>query len=277
MDHSFSRLASLLAAFGILATAADAATLAAHRAIYDLQLIRGGGGNSGMSSVNGRLAYEITGSQCEGWTTNFRMVNRFVESDSGGRLVDTQSSAWESGDGVDLRYTQQEYINSKLEGEKRLKVTRAAPGGEGQGLIEKPSEKEFRVGAEALFPMQHQAKLMELANSGENRDSSVVYDGSDGEKAYQVITFIGKRIEPGKNADDTGNAETKPLAALPSWPMNISYYDHSAEGGSDTPSYQVSFDMYNNGVVTGLKLDYGSFALEGKLSKLEMLKSEPCQ
>ncbi|NJM31190.1 MAG: DUF1849 family protein, partial [Rhizobiales bacterium] len=202
---------------------------------------------------------------------------RFVETESGGRLVDTQSSAWESGDGVDLRYTQQEYINSKLEGEKRLKVSRAAPGGEGQGLIEKPAEKEFKIGSDALFPMQHQVRLMDLAQGGESRDSSIVYDGSDGEKAYQVITFIGKRIDPGQNADDTGNAEAKPLGQIPSWPMNISYYDNNVPGGSDTPNYQVSFDMYGNGVVTGLKLDYGSFALEGKLSKLEMLKSEPCQ
>jgi hypothetical protein len=275
MQHSLLRLTGLLAAIGLGATMAEGATIAAHRAIYDLHLVRSN--NSGLSGVNGRLAYEVTGSRCEGWTTNFRMVNRFVDGEAGGRLVDTQSSAWESGDGIDLRYTQQEYVNSKLQGEKRLKVTRTAPGGEGRGLIEKPSEKEFTVGPEALFPMQHQARLMDLASRGESRDSSIVYDGSDGEKAYQVITFIGKRIDPGQNLDDVGNAEAAPLDGLPSWPMNISYYDTNPADGSDTPSYQVSFDMYGNGVVTGLKLDYGSFVLEGKLSKLEMLESEPCQ
>ena len=37
--------------------------------------------------------------------------------------------------------------------------------------------------------------------------------------------------------------------------------------------YQVSFDMYENGVATGLVLDYGEFALSGKLADLKMLEA----
>jgi hypothetical protein len=35
--------------------------------------------------------------------------------------------------------------------------------------------------------------------------------------------------------------------------------------------------MYENGVATGLVLDYGEFALDGELANLELLDAEACQ
>jgi hypothetical protein len=56
--------------------------------------------------------------------------------------------------------------------------------------------------------------------------------------------------------------------------MTVSYY--ALEGGSETPEYQVSFDMYENGVATGLVLDYGDFALSGTLADLKLLDEPVC-
>jgi hypothetical protein len=42
----------------------------------------------------------------------------------------------------------------------------------------------------------HQNKLLAAARAGEQRDDSTVYDGSDGAKSYQAISFIGERKEP---------------------------------------------------------------------------------
>ena len=49
--------------------------------------------------------------------------------------------------------------------------------------------------------------------------------------------------------------------------MTVSYY--ALDGNSEIPEYQVSFDMYENGVATGLVLDYGEFALSGRLADLK--------
>ena len=38
----------------------------------------------------------------------------------------------------------------------------------------------------------------------------------------------------------------------------------------------MSFDLYENGVSGSLKLDYGSFALSAKLSKIEWLPTPSC-
>jgi hypothetical protein len=56
--------------------------------------------------------------------------------------------------------------------------------------------------------------------------------------------------------------------------MMVSYY--TLEGDSETPEYQVSFNMYENGVATGLILDYGDFALKGTLMELKMLDASGC-
>jgi envelope integrity protein B len=266
---------TLAATLFLTATAAEAATIVPHRAVYDLRLARANDGAS-LSGADGRLAFEIVGSSCEGWTVSFRMVNQFRPNEGAMRLIDTQSTSYESGDGLDLRYSQKEFIDNRLDQESRVKVSRQQAQGDGKGNIELPAPKDFMVTAEALFPMRHQLKLMDAALAGETRDTSLIYDGSDGEKTFRAISFIGKRKEAGSNARDKPNAKAEALSGLPSWPMNISYYD-VAGSDQDTPIYQIRFDMYENGVATGLVLDYGDFALDGELANLELLHAEACE
>ncbi len=264
-----------LSALLLLATLpAEAANIAAHRAIYDVKLLRAGDSSS-LSAVSGRLAFEIQGSTCEGWTINFRMVNQFSPAEGALRTVDTQSTAFESADALSLQYNEKEYIDRALKDETRIKVSRSAPDAEATGALGQGTAEPFTVPAGALFPMQHQLSIMDKAEKGETRDTSLLYDGSDGAKVYRAISFIGRRKEAGSNDRDNANSEAKALAALPSWPVSISYY---AEDGADqeTPSYQVNFDLYENGVATGLVLDYGDFSLAGELTTLEIMTVSAC-
>ena len=257
----------------LTATAAQAGSIAPHRAVYDLSLLRVSEG-AGLTTAEGRLAFEVQGSTCEGWTVNFRMANRFSPSDGEVKMVDTQSTAYESGDYLEMHYNQKEFVNGALREESRVKVNRPAVGAEGSGERSAAGAKPFTIPAETFFPTQHQLKLMELAERGETRDSSLIFDGSDEDKLYRAITFIGTRKAPGSNSRDSGNPVAKELSGLASWPVSVSYYP--VAGDADTPDYQVSFDLYENGVATGLVMDYGQFALAGTLSKLEALKAESC-
>ncbi|MCB1378227.1 MAG: DUF1849 family protein [Alphaproteobacteria bacterium] len=252
---------------------ASAATLAPHRAVYDLNLLRASQG-AALASVEGRLAFEILGSSCEGWTTSFRLANRYGPTEGETRIIDTQSTSYESGDFLDLRYQQKEFINGSAQPETRIKVSRTSMGAEGEGDQGEDRDR-FMVPANALFPIQHQIKLMDLAAAGQSRDSSVIYDGSDGEKTFRVISFIGKRRNWEDNPRDSANPAASGLAGLASWPVSISYFP-GTDTGSDTPEYQVSFNLFENGVATGLVLDYGEFALRGTLTNLETFKGDSC-
>jgi hypothetical protein len=254
---------------------AQAVTLASHRAIYDLEVSRVDSA-SGYSNVEGRLAYEVVGSACEGWAVNYRIANRYAQPEKGTQLLDTQLTTWESGDGLEMNLNQKQFIDSALDSEERLNVKRPKAGAEGTGVMSKPKDLEFTVSSDAVFPSTHQTRLLEGALKGLTRDVSLVFDGSDGEKTYKAISFIGKMRAPGTFAIDRANPQTEPLRKLPSWPMTVSYYP-SDDSQVETPVYQASFNMYENGVSTDLVLDYGTYALKGKLTKLDMLKTDTCK
>ena len=265
----------LAGVFLTLASQAMASVVVPHRAIYDLQLLRTTQG-ANVGAVSGRMAYEVSGSECDGWTVSFRLVNRFDYTEGTSRLFDTQSSSWETGDGKEMNYSEKEYVDSKQESEKRLAVARADKNSAGEVRITLPTEKKLTISAETVFPMRHQLRLMDAAAKGETRDVSLVYDGSDEEKSVRAITTIGKKINAGEGKKDKDNAQAAPLLSLPSWPVTIGYYSLD-ESNAVTPLYQINFDMYENGVSTGLVMDYGNFALSGKLAHLELLKAETCQ
>lgn len=254
---------------------ASASAVAPHRAVYDLQLLRTTQG-ANVGSVTGRMAYEVSGSECDGWTVSFRLVNRFDYKEGSPRIFDTQSSSWETGDGKTMTYTEKEFVDNKQENEKRVSVVRADKNSVGEVSITLPKEKKSSISADTVFPMRHQLRLMDAAAKGEIRDVSLVYDGSDEEKTVRAISTIGKKVNAGEAKKDKDNAQAAPLQSLSSWPVAIGYYS-TTEDNAETPLYQINFDMYENGVSTSLVMDYGSFALSGKLAHLELLKAESCQ
>ncbi len=70
------------------------------------------------------------------------------------------------------------------------------------------------------------------------------------------------------------NPAAAALRETESWPVTVSYFPD--DKGEALPDYQVSFDLYANGVATGLVLDYGDFSLAGTLSGLEFLEMPAC-
>ena len=71
------------------------------------------------------------------------------------------------------------------------------------------------------------------------------------------------------------------LAGLARWPVTISYFDKSKhtddQPSEQTPIYAISFEMYENGISRALRLDYGDFVIDGKMSSLEVKKAKACK
>jgi len=252
---------------------AQASNIAPHRAVYDLTLMRADS-RASVSSVEGRLAFEIQGSNCEGWTISFRMATKYSPSEGEASLIDTQSISYEGPGALDFRHQTKEAINGKVKEDNRIKVSRASIDSEGEGEVDNAASEAFTIAPGTILPMQHQLKLMALGEAGGGRDASTIYDGSDGAKTFRAISFVGRAKLPGSIERDAENPEAAPLAGLAAWPMTVSYFP--GKNGEETPDYQISFDMYENGVATGLVLDYGAFALSGTLTNLQMLQAASC-
>jgi hypothetical protein len=271
LKSTLSLLAVLLLASAV--QTAHAAAVAPHRAVYDLSLMRANEGAS-LQSASGRLAFEIEGSSCEGYTVSFRMATRYRPKEGEMTLIDTMTTTYEGPGALDFRHQIVERIDGAVRDDHRVKMTRATAEAAGEGTISSKPGESFTVSAGTLLPMQHQLRLMALGNAGGGRDSSVIFDGSDDGKSFRAISFVGKAKPPGSLVRDVGNAAAQPLKGLAAWPTTVSYF--ALEGSPDLPEYQVSFDMYENGVATGLVLDYGEFALSGTLKDLKMLEASDC-
>ncbi len=275
--HQITRGASLLLGVAALAALGSNAwagvNIRAHRAVYDLKLERSSEG-SNISGADGRMVMEITGSACDGWSTSFRRVMELRPNEGETQLLDNQVASWESGDGLSLQLNDKQFVNNRLETETRLKADMDSdPAKPGRGEISEPKPEQFDLPAGVLFPMAHQKRLMDAAERGETRDVSILYDGASGSKVFKVISFIGKRKDPG--SDPTID---KALKDMPSWPLSITFYEYDKDTkvSEDLPSYQVNFPIYENGVAGPLSIDYGGYVISGTLSKLELLNQQKC-
>lgn len=260
---------------GALPANAVALRLQPHMAIYDVSLARSED-KLGLVKVAGRLVLEVTGSECNDWTVNFRMVSQFFSDDDTVRLLDTQSSTWEAGSGKELHVTQRHFVDNSLDTEARVGAM-VETSGRVHGKVDKPKEQSFELAKGTIFPIAHLRRLVAAAAGGETRDKSIVFDGSEGSKAYTAITFIGHQHVAGQHSTGLKVGDASKLRAVPSWPVAISFFDpDSGAHVEGVPSYEMQFEMFENGVAGDMVIDYGDYALKANLAKLKYDKQGPC-
>jgi hypothetical protein len=246
--------------------------LVAHRAVYDLELGRNET-KSGYSDAKARLAYEIVGSTCEGWSINYRFAGQFEQTEGTLQTTDTQLTSWEAGDGSELRVNQKQFVGNSLSAENKV-IARRPQGAAPQVEITVPEPKTFELANKALFPIVFQSHLIGIAKAGKKHDVSLVYDGTDSEKVYRVVSFIGKS-KPLATSEIEQNPKLAQLKTVPAWNFTTSYFSNDQQ--NDEPLYLSNYSMYENGVAADIVFDYGTYSLKGKLADFEVLKSEPCE
>ena len=127
-----------------------------------------------------------------------------------------------------------------------------------------------------MLPTQHSLNLLKTAVAGQTRLQADIYDGSEkGTKLYETTSVIGAPLELSANSQLPAIKNAGLLDTIPSWPVVVSYYEPGPKKDG-LPSYEISFRMYSNGVSCKLKLDYGTFSLEGELSSIEFFETKQC-
>ena len=252
----------------------QALDLATYRALYEFEPARVDQAAQSRP-IDGRLAYEVAGSECAGYTIDSRFANRFSDAEQGARTIDLQSSTYESSDGLQLEVTQKQLVNGETADDQRISIARDGLSAAGKGEIKSNKPKTFSLSPEVLFPTAHQKKLLSLAQAGATRDVTSLYDGSDGDKQYRVVTFIGKRRPRGTYEADAKNPALNDLLQQDSWSFQLGYYPLD-DGQAEAPEFQANFNMYENGVSTEMLFDYGSYAMRGKITRLEMTTADKC-
>ena len=274
MTHRCPIAALALAATISLPSIANA-QLAAHRAVYEIDLADASE-RSGIKGMSGRMVYDFGGSSCDGYTTSFRFVTR-IETENDSRLTDQQTTTFENVEDGVFQFATRSFVDDSqdkdIEGvanldEGGIEVTLSSPE---DLVVELP---------ETSFPTQHLIELLDVARDGERFFERDLFDGSDDADEIMNTSAVSgemRRHEDDANVDDKdGEALPIEFNGLRYWPVTIAYYSASEERGEELPLYRIEMKLYENGVSRDLSMDYGEFQLSGTLSDIELREADRC-
>jgi len=248
---------------------ADRVVLVPHRAVYDL-VLDGGKASKNVESARGRIAFDFTGDACDGYALSFRQVTQLQSGEGGPRVIDARTTSFEAGDGASYRFK----TESSASGTPTETVDGIATRKDGgyEVKLTVPKAETHREAVAALFPNAQMKAVIQAARAGQTTVNVRLYDGANGGKdVYETLSVIGKRMDAKPSELPLQRPEFETLAR---WPVTMSYF--KVGSGETTPSYTISFELYENGVTGAVRLDYGSFALRGTLTRLDLLPQAAC-
>ncbi|MCO6185985.1 cell envelope integrity EipB family protein [Rhizobium sp. L1K21] len=254
-----------------LALPASATGLAAHRAVYDLELASASE-RSGIDGMYGRMVYEFSGSACTGYKSTFRFVTA-VSMEGDQRINDQRTETFEDMEKGTFKFATQSYtgesLNQTVSGEAKH------DNGAVDVTLEGDEPREVELDS-SRFPTEHMLDVVAHAKRGDRFFQTRIFDGSEsGDKTLFATAVIGK--ENSRKLDVGDEEAAKPLQGQNYWPVSIAYFSDEPAGDDELPIYRMSFDLYENGISRDLTLDYGDFVLTGQLAELDMLEQPKCK
>ncbi len=243
--------------------------LASFRAVYDIDLAPGAN-KAGVSALEGRMVYELNGSVCDGYALTHRFVTRVDLSEGQTSLTDLRSASFENPIDRSFQFITQTLVDQELTQTSRglavhdKEFTYVA--------LSEPDEETLELPKDVLFPVEFTEALLKAAVSDERFFEATIYDGTDtGDLVFDTTAVIGVA----KSNSDLSKTY-KALDGLRHWPVTIAYFETGKDKDNMAPVYEISMELYENGVSSGVQIDYPDFSLVGTLSELKILPSPPC-
>jgi hypothetical protein len=283
VDHaSASRGVALIAVLLFVAQLSGAAAqdapivLVPHQAVYDLSLTQTRG-NSQVAGVRGRILYDFGGNACDGYSLDFRQVSELDSGEGKVSTSDLRSTTWEDAAAKSFKFTSENFIDENLVDAVDGHAERGADATAVD--LSKPERKDLDLDPHVVFPTEHMVRVIAAARAGQTILDFPVYDGSEtGDKVFDTLTVIGRKIAPDERNHDDAAAKEPKLATIPRWPVTISYFEKSKkeDNSEQTPVYAIGFELYENGISRALSLDYNDFVVTGKMTSLDIKEPKPC-
>lgn len=266
LPHRCAWLAGVLSAT-LIATGlppSAAAALLPHVAHYRLSHHHSDA-DSRVRAVKGlmEVRFEIS---CDGYRID-QYLGFNVLSDDDSRLEHlAYLSSFEDADGKDFWFDARSYENRRLTEELGGRATIEASG-EGEARYTRPQEVSQDLPAGTMFPVGYLRNVIDAARAGRKSVRLTVFDGSSKDNPYEISTFIGA-------VEEQSSEEIRALEGSVHWPMRLAYFRVDATGLA--PEFEMSADVYENGVIGNMIYDYGSFAIGVTLEKVEALPRPEC-
>jgi hypothetical protein len=253
------RFALLAALLPVPALAAAASTITGQDAIYDLTLSKVR--THDVTGATGAMRFSVVDG-CTGWGTTQHMTLLIRNADGTLNKSVTDYMTWEAKDGKTLTFT---LVEADNDGKPKIDdagtATRDPATGTGAITYTTPAGRLLPLPAGTLFPMLHTETLLDGGAAGKKFISVPLFDGTEDSGAQSTFIAILGHHGPEKSAFPA-------LSTIPSTDVDIAFFDR---GNTDeNPNFRSQMRYYDDGVATGILLDFGDFVMRGTLDKLSI-------
>lgn len=255
----------LLAATALVVTCALPANaeLRPHEAVYDLRLAEP---TDQISAVDARIALQLIRKDCDAFSLDYRFVARFHQ-ETEITVTDQSTRSQEKVDGSALTFDTQTLVDGTAQ--ERVEGQASTSGDTTTVRYKAPVDREAEIPA-ASFPLQHTARLIERARAGEKIVEAKIFDGdAEAEKGLTTTSVI----TPSDGPPTPAIADA--VKGLASWLISESYYNADSDDDGQ-PIFETRYRLFENGVSDELTMNFGAYALEGRLNHLSYLDPAPC-
>ena len=244
-------------------TPAAAWNIAPHRAVYEVELlsIRS---RSPIGDVEGLMSFRWADA-CSGWTVEQSYWIRFLYSSGDDRDITSNYATWETYAGDEMAFSLRSTADGEVDKEIRGQAQANDDGGSVSYRLPDAADHALPVGT--MFPTEHTLAVLDHAEAGEAFFNALLFDGTEVNELTEVTAVIGPRRDADADLDD-------PLLARPSWPVRLAF--HPVASDQATPEYEMSVQLYDNGVIDSMDIDYGDFVIRARLRELEPLPDDGC-
>ena len=123
----------------------------------------GASGTKAPAQARGRIAFDFTGSACEGYVQNFRQITELQPEEGAARVSDMRSATFEAGDGHDYRFQ----ITTRVDGGVENIDGDARKTQNQQFSVEmtKPKRARLDLSGPVLFPTEHIRHILASARA----------------------------------------------------------------------------------------------------------------
>ncbi|MBA3813652.1 MAG: DUF1849 family protein [Alphaproteobacteria bacterium] len=234
-----------------------------HRAYYTVTMSGRPDPRGSVSDVRGTMMLEFN-KVPGGWTVQ-QLSELWRYQDNGSvEHIRWGYVTWETDDGSFFKFNTFRKIDDELV--EDIRGTAKRMGSLTQVTYQKPEKRTVQLPEGVLFPVQHTKGLLEAAHLGEHIFPRIVFDGSSGEGASEINTFMGaKKVVAGNPTVEDAHQ----FANLPFWPVRFAVY-----GLGETayePLYTTTQELLPNGIIKQYVIDNEGVKVRGILERIELL------
>ena len=248
----------------LMGPASATQSLVSHQVTYQLALGEADP-KTAIETITGKTVFRMV-RECDGWKSGEDYVMRMAFEDGNEVLMASLFESYEDKAGELFSFT----INERSNYDSPLDFDGfAQKGTTAEAYFSIEPDNAMRLPEDTYFPVAQTAEILRRAKAGERFFTSHIFFGAKPDDALKKTSIIIGKRQPADAYDIASD-----LLQDGYYPVQIAYFDPDSANG--IPSYEISFQMQDNGVVPSYEIDYGDFKLRAEAKQIEKEPSPSC-